>query len=288
MGVYLGNEGFIELKRDSQNDPIRGVLAPDDVNTTRNRFSFDFDINALNSGDQVDIVRTDAGKDLVLVDGSPAGNSARAFIHVDYVGGIRLYDTFNDAVSDNQSAAIQLVAASENQNISVTTRNSNPRCVAQVTSYEVTTSRETVDTSSIGDEFRRNFANGLISGQGSMECLWDYKSTVCDDTDFLRDTEFPHYLAQLVIRTEQGADFTGFFYLDHSVEDHYVWYEAECIVTNVAMTVEPTQLIRTRVQFVTTGEIRLKIGMPPLYVTQEDGSLILQEDDVSGLLQEAD
>lgn len=291
MAVFLGSQGFVQLRRDSLNSPIYGILRPDDVNTSKKRFSFDFDVNGLISGDQVEIARVDKDgfgnfKDLELCSGS-YGATKRAFVHVDNAGGLRLYGSFDDAISDKQSAALSLVVPSENQAIEVSTRNSLARCVAQMTSYEVTTSRETVDLTAIGDEFRKNYANGLISGQGSMECLWDYKSGLCDEgvSDL---SEFPQYLAQLVIRTQQGADFDGFFYLDHSVDDRYVWYEAKCIVTNVAMNVEPTQVIRTRVQFVMTGEIRLKIGIPPAYVLQENGSLILLEDQDGGLLLEGD
>ena len=289
MAVYLGDRGFVELKRDSLNDPITGVIVPDDVNITKNRFSFGFDQNALISGDQIDIARIDKNtdgtfKDLTLVTGA-TGDNYRAFVHVDKVGGVRLYENFEDAICDRRTAAIQLEKPSEEQNVAVKTRNSQARCVAQVRNFELTTTRDSVDITSIGEEFRRSYANGLISGQGTMECFWDYQCTTCGDNN---DSEFAHYLAQLIIRTEQGADFDGFFYLDGSKQGHYVWQEAKCIVTNVAMAIEPTQLIRTRVQFVTTGEIRLKIGTPPAYVQQEDGSLILLENESGGLLQEDD
>lgn len=284
MAVYLGNEGFVRLQRDSLNKPITGTLEPDDVNADKDRFSFDFDVNSLITGDQIEISRPD-GEDLQLVAGH-SGAKYLGFVHVDNVGGLRLYESFDEAVCEKASGLISLVEPTETQNIQVSTRNSVSRCVAQMTSYEVTTNRDTVDITSIGEEFRRNYANGLISGQGSMECLWDYKCSMCNGVD--DNAEFPQYLAQLVIRTQQGADFNGFFYLDHSVENRYVWYEAKCIVTNVAMNVEPTQIIRTRVQFVTTGEIRLKIGMPPAYVLQEDGGLIMTENEQGSLLLEDD
>lgn len=277
MAVYLGDQGCVELKRDSLNDPISGTLKEDDVNVDRRRFSFEFDVNALISGDQIEIERPDK-QDLVLVSGA-TGASYRAFVHVDKVGGLRLYETFDAAISGEQSNAIELVDPTEDQQITIKTYNNDYRRLAQVTNFEITTNRETVDITSLGEEFRRSYANGLISGQGSMTCLWDYKAGLCDgDTD----VEFPQYLAQLIIRTEQGADFDGNFYIDHSCDTQYVWYEAKCIVTNVAITVTPTQLIRARVQFVMTGDIRLKMGVPPAYIEQEDGSLILLEKKLDG------
>ena len=293
MGVYLGNEGFVEIRRDSLNDPITGTLEVDDVTASKNRFSFDVDLNALITGDQIEIARRDKDangdyKNLELVSGH-VGDDYLGFVHVDDVGGMRLYTAFDDAICGDPNKAVTLITPSENQTISVTTKNTSQRCVAQITRYDITTTRETIDLTSLGDEFRRNYANGLISGQGTMECLWDYRCGLCNGVP--DDSEFPHYLAQLAIRTEQGGDFEGFFYLDHSVENRYVWYEAKCIVTNIAMNVEPTQLIRTRVQFVMTGDIRLKIGTPPAFVEQEDGSLILIEtaDKITGgLLLEDD
>ena len=50
------------------------------------------------------------------------------------------------------------------------------------------------------------------------------------------------------------------------------------MVTNVAVTVAATQTIDTRIEFVTSGPVLLKMGRPPAYLLQEDGDLLLQED----------
>lgn len=275
MAVYLGNQGGVELKRDSLNDPLTSDLDPDDVNVSKSRFSFDFDPGALISGDQVDIDTVD-GSDLELVAGT-SSSGWRGYIHVDQAGGIRLYPTFEEAIDGGSANALPLVASSETQKITVSTRSSVYRCLAQISEYELTDSRETVDITSLGEEFRRNYANGLISGQGSLNCLWDYKAELCDDMAS-GNSEFPNYLAQLVIRMQQGADFIGRFFL-HCDSKSSVWQDATCIVTNVGISVEPTQLIRTSIQFVTTGEIRLRMGEPPAYLLTQTSSLLLQEDD---------
>lgn len=275
MAVYLGNHGGVELKRDSLNEPLTSDLDPDDVNVSKKRFSFDFDSGALISGDQVDIDTTD-NSNLELVSGTTS-SGWRGYIHVDDAGGIRLYTTFAQAIDGGSANALTLVKPSATQKITVSTRSSVYRCLAQIQSYELTDSRETVDITSLGEEFRRNFANGLISGQGSLNCLWDYKAEICDGTDKSR-TEFPNYLAQLVIRMQQGADFIGRFFL-HCDSESSVWQDATCIVTNVGISVEPTQLIRTSIQFVTTGEIRLRMGEPPAYLLTQASSVLLQEDD---------
>ena len=62
----------------------------------------------------------------------------------------------------------------------------------------------------------------------------------------------------------QGADFFGRFYIHRSPEigGDSVWYEAECIVTNTSVAVQPGDIIRSNIQFVTTGRIQLDFGVP--------------------------
>ena len=96
-------------------------------------------------------------------------------------------------------------------------------------------------------------------------------------------------LAQLCIRLTQGADFFGRFFIytsggaDPRDSDSAVWYEAECIVTNVSITVSPTEIIESSVDFVTTGDIRLLIGHPPSYLlTEEPAKLLLESNNEGG------
>ena len=52
MTVYLGSEGFIELKRDSGELAAQGELNAADVNLERRRFSIDGAEGAIITGDQ--------------------------------------------------------------------------------------------------------------------------------------------------------------------------------------------------------------------------------------------
>ena len=275
MSVYLGEAGGVELKRDSLNVPVTAAINPDDVNVEKRRFSFDFAAGALISGDQLEIA-SQSGSTLTFIAGAQ-DNSWEGFAHVDPAGGIRLYLNFSDAIEGSTNKALQLVQNSVTENISIETKNSAFRCLAQVESFELTDSRDTVDITSLGEEFRKNYANGLISGQGTLNCFWDYRNTPCDEVLGTR-IEFPHYLAQLVLRLRQGADFIGRFYI-YTDGKNAVWQEATCIVTNVAITVAPTTLIQTSIQFVTTGEIRLLTGTPPSVLLQENEFRILTEND---------
>ena len=276
MGIYLGNAGHVELARDSLNTPLNSLLDPGDVNVLRRRFSFDFPNGAIITGDSLEI-RTEDGSNLELVAGHDYPDG-RWYCHADPAGGIRLYDRYEDAINGELEDALVLVAPTTTKRILAKTLDGTNRCIANVISYEITTSRETIDLTSLGEEHRRFYASGLISGQGALTCFWSYKSSLCDPSGFSNQNEYPQYLSQLVIRAQQGASFKGRFYLNTEVPNAYLWYEAECIVTNVAMTFEPTQALRSQIQFITTGPIQLRMGMPPGYLLQESGSLLLQED----------
>ena len=277
MAIYLGDSGLIELKRDGLNTSLYSDLDPGDVNVERRRFSFDFDINALITGDRVEIATVDKSiLELVKDHDEPDG---MWYVHVDQAGGIRLYSSFADAINGDEEQALELVEPSDTKRIVARTRDKQYRCLAQVRSYEVTTSRDTVDVSTLGEEFRTSYANGMISGQGSLNCFWDYKPALCGISS---DSELPNYLARLVIRTQQGASFEGRFFLRRpGCEDdtESLWYEAQCIVTNVATTFTATDVVTSQIQFVTTGPIRMKMGQVPGYLLQEDDDLLLQEDE---------
>jgi len=280
MTVYLGEYGCIELQRTAGN-AVRDFIDPSDVSVDKRRWNVRGDVlGVFISGDQVDIATVD-GSDLVLIEGHNY-NDWRGYLHVDAIGGMRLYDNFPDSIDGKRDNAIMLVEPTEAQEITMRTRNDSYTPLARVRNFEFTTTRETVDTTHLGQEFINRYEAGLISGQGVIDCLWEHEFSRCeDDPDgFGRGgVEFPSYLAQLCIRMKEGADFFGrFFIYRGDADENSVWYEAECIVTNVSTTVEPTQIISSTINFVTTGQFRLLTGTPPYYLLKEDGnSFILLE-----------
>ena len=287
MSVYFGQSGQIALKRDALNSAIRTKLDPYDVNTTSKRFSIDHSTGSLITGDEV-VIETADGSTLELVDGHSYPDG-KWFINIDPVGGIRLFDTFAKAIEGLQANAITLVAPSSAKDVLVTTKNDNFRHLAKVRDFEMTTSREQVDLTNLGDEFRNQYEAGLISGQGSMNCIWEHSYESEDRANnYGTDPEFPFYLAQLVVRTQQGSDFDGVFYLyrDNNNALNNVYYEANCIITNVAVTVSASEIIETRIEFITNGAIALKIGDAPGVLLQEDTDRILQENDSRIMLEQ--
>ena len=287
MGVYFGQWGEIALKRDTLQSALQTKLDPFDVNTSTKRFSVDHSSGSLISGDEVEIETAD-GSTLELVNGHSYPDG-KWFINVDPMGGIRLYDTFPKAIEGLQANALTLVTPSAAKNILIRTRNERFRHVANVRDFEMTTSREQVDLTNLGDEFRNQYEAGLISGQGTMSCIWEHSYDTGDrKNEYGSDPEFPFYLAQLIVRTQQGSDFDGLFYLyrDPNNSAKNVYYEANCIITNVAVSVTPAEVIETRVEFITNGVIRLKTGDTAGYLLQENADKVLQEDESPILLEQ--
>lgn len=292
MTVYLGTQGAVQIKRTS-GSPINGQLVPSDVSLEKRRFSLnDYDVQGeLIAGDQVDITRTDGGN-LQLVAGHNFPDW-RGYVFVDQLGGLRLYDNFPDALAGSVEEAFELVLPTENQQLRIVTRAARFQYLARVRNYELTTERDLIDTTRLGDQFKQQYEAGLISGQGTLDCFFEFKRETCDPDNCQAGAEFAMYLAQLCVRLTQGSDFFGRFFVYHpntdesqgvTGEEQAVWYESECLVTNCTMSVEASGLIESTINFVTTGRVSLLTGVPPSFLLQEDSALILQEDGVSGLL----
>ena len=285
MSIYFGSTGFIELKRDALNSDIASSLNPADVNTTKKRFSVENVVGSLITGDQIEIETVD-GSNLELLSGHDFPD-LRKYIHIDDVGGIKLYDTFAAALAGEVADALTLTAPSSTKDILIRTRNTRFRPLAKITEFEITTTRDTVDVTNLGEEFRRQYENGLISGQGTIQTIWQHRNFQNDTTDFA-SPEFPVYLSQLLVRMQQGADFEGRFYVyyDPSQSTNSVWYQSMCVVTNVAVSVPASGLVEARIEFITNGEIRLHNGVPPSFLLLESSDKILQEDGDGILLED--
>ena len=276
MTVYLGTFGEIELKRVFNGEFITGEIPPDDVNPTEKRFSFDFGEQQLISGDKVEITNRDGGA-LDIVSGHTESSITR-HVHVDEASGIRLYNSFSDAVTGGTTNAIALVKPSSTINIRVKVEQPGPRVLAQVSSFEINTERETVDTTVLSDEFRTK-VNTLISGSGRITAFWEYTG---DTTN-----ELPNYLYELVHRTKVGSNFVGRFYIKKSGynpsgvaerNNDEVWWSVEGIITSAAIQFAPDNTVQITADFITTGEIRLRMDLEPkIKFLQESGGALESE-----------
>lgn len=295
MAVYLGTFGEVQLLRKSVEGAKVSVVNPSDVNVAKSRFSFDFESGFLITGDQIEITSTN-GAILGFVDQAGWSSGVRQsngkwFVHVDELGGIRLYSAFSDALSGSTSTAIPLNAIAADIPIQVVVANAVPRILGAITFYELNTSREAVDITALSDQFRSQWSS-LMSGSGRIGCQWDYKDC-CGNGGY----ETPHYLLQLALRTEVGSEFSARFYLktdsynpsgEAATSDDQIWYEVNGLITASAVQFQPGTIVEMSAEFITTGPIRLLTqALTEEKVLQEDtGELRLEQDATASLLQE--
>jgi hypothetical protein len=294
MSVYLGSYGLVELRRSSELAEKTSVINPGDINVSRRRFSFDFEAGFLTNGDQIEIKSTN-GANLDFVDASgwivnavqPAGHW---YVNVDELGGIRLYNTFDKAIEGLQSQAIVLTSIATDIPISVRITNIVPHILSQCSYFELNTTRETVDITALGEEFRSQYS-GLISGSGQFRAYWEYLPSYSKSSA----GESPHYLLQLAVRTEVGSKFGGKFYLkvgnesgSKSTIDDEIWYEIDGVITQAGVNFSPENAVEITADFVTTGPIRIRAKtVPSDKVLQENTDDIrLEQDSTASLLQE--
>ena len=288
MSVYLGTFGEVELKRQFDGGSLTSTIGTGDVNVTKKRFSFDFDHGQLLTGDQVEITSTDDTA-LDFID-SYTDSSVKKYIYVDELDGIRLYDSFAHAVNGGSTNATTLATPGNEIPIKVVVQNASYRVLGRVQSYELNTQRETVDTTTLSDEFRTRIST-VMSGSGRMACEWEYTGDTA--------RELPHYLLELALRTRVGSSFEGRFYLKTNgynpgghtnASDDQIWYEVNGVITACAVQFTPNQMVQITADFITTGSIQIRMKLEtPDDLVQEDGSVLrLDQDSTAKLLLETD
>ncbi len=254
MTVYLGNAGNVELTRDS-GDIIAGTIKAANVDTGRNMFSIELTNGKFHGFVTGDFVEFNSTATLSFISGSTS-KQGNFFINVDQLGGLRLYLTYSNAVAGTSNGRVALAAGADIA-VSCKILNSVPRILANIIRFELSTDREAVDTSSLGDEFRNQYST-LITGSGSIDCQFDYATA--------GDTEIAVYLHNLLLRQQFGSDFKANLYIltegqaqGVNASNDSVWYEIQGVMTNAAISCAAGDIIESRFTFVTTGEIRLRV-----------------------------
>lgn len=290
MTVFLGAHGTVKLRRSSGNNlvSVKDEIHPADVNTSLNRIGLDSSLDNILTGDRVDISTTDA-RGLVCF-ASSAWQSATveseisAYVNVNAAGGLRFFPTFADAVNNNRSAELATYAfAGAPIAITYSIRDVSYNTIGNVVSYQLNTDRESLDSTTLSDKFRNQYAAGLISGNGTIDCLFDYT------TDGTKET--PLVMLQLIQRLDIGSEFECAFYLTDGEIDpqaQTIFYQVTAMVTRSGVEVNSNDVIRCAIDFVTTGEIRLLVGRPADYILKEDNDRIVLEQSLDFLLQETD
>ena len=287
MTYFLGSYGKIKLRRKAAGTFYSSVL-PADVNTTLNRFGFDGSIENLLTGDQVVITTDDPrGLDFLPTSTWPDGggttqNMVVAYVNINAIGGIRLFETFSAAINNNRSVEYPVEAFTGAAiPISVQIYGSVERVLGDVTGFNFNTDREALETTTMSDRFKKMYSAGLISGAGSIDCIFNTQNSGLVENSLL--------MLQLINRTDIGSEFSCFLQL---VEDDVypgvndVYYEFNAMVTRSGIEVRTDQTINCAIDFVTTGEIRLLIGEPSGYILKEDTDRLRLQQNLDFLLTE--
>lgn len=289
MTVFLGVHGTVKLRRNTGAVPVQVAdsIDPADVTTTLNRIGLDTSLDNILTGDRLDISTADARGLECFAPGSWLSGAVEkeisAYVNINNAGGLRFFPTFSDAVNNNRSAELTVYAFTGAPiAITYTIRDVSYNTLGNVTSYQLNTDREALDVTSLSDKFRNQYAAGLISGSGTIDCFFDYTSD--------GSKESPLLMLQLIQRLDIGSEFDCAFYLTDSEitpETQTIFYQTTAMVTRAGVTVNTTDTIQCAIDFVTTGEIRLLVGRPADYILKEDNDRIQLEQSLDFLLQEA-
>ena len=280
MTFYLGNYGNIRLRRGT--DPVLGsissVIEIDDVSTVLNRVGFESGYENLLTGDRVDLTTTDS-RGLAFI---PASNwsvnqiqdTFSCFIHVNEVGGLRLYPIFEDAINNTRSNEIALQPfTGAALNIKLTIRDIKFNLLGMVSQFEFNASRDAIEVTTLSDKYKKQYDAGLLSGSGRIECAFNYASTGIE--------EAPLLLLQIIQRLDIGSAFDLALYLTDKAVDpslQNLFYLLTAVPTNTGISLRSGEIITCTIDFVTTGETRLIFGVPSDYLLKQDDDRIRTEE----------
>jgi len=287
MTYFAGHAGNVRLRR-ANAASFDSAIAPDDINTVLARVGFDGSLDNLLTGDSV-IIETGDSRGLLFINPSAwssnqVENTIQAYVNVNAMGGLRFFASFADAVNNTRANEYALTSFSGIPiPVTVRTRDTSYNILGDVESYSLNTSREAVDSTSLADKFQQQYSAGLISGNGSIDCLFSSATTGISETPLL--------MLQLIQRVDIGSAFDCALYVtDKTVDSRAdnVFYEFTGVVTRAGVEVDAGQLISCSIDFVTTGEIKLLVGTPVGYVLQENDDKIIIEPSLDFLLKEID
>jgi hypothetical protein len=290
MTFFLGTKGNIRLRRGTRDKygAFADIIDPEDINTNLNRIGSDKSVDNLITGDRVNI-ETDDARGLVCFppaawSNGAVNNSISAYVNVNAVGGMRFFESFADAVNNNRVNEIAVATfVGDPIDVKISIRDVNYNTLGCVTSYEFNTDRQTIDASTLNDKFRQQLSSGLLSGNGRIDCAFNYSTS--------GTSEAPIFLLQVIQRIEIGSEFDIALYLtdktvDPNVEN--IFYMATAVVTSSGVQVRAGEIIDCSINFVTTGEIRLIVGRPADFILADDDGRLQLEQSIDFLLQDED
>lgn len=276
MTFFAGHTGMVRLRRNSQVVSFNSEITPDDVNTILNRLGFDGSLENLSTGDRITISTTDPRKLICF----PAANwpsvlqvqeSIAAYVNVNLYGGLRFFRTFEGSINNDRDLELPLAAFTGAAiPIRVEIEDTDFNVAGSVTGFDFQTEREAIETTTLSDKFKQQYTAGLISGSGSLDALFNPTANGRQETSLL--------LLQLIQRVEIGSAFEAQLFITNENiygSDLDVYYQFNAVVTRAGVEVRSDNIISASIDFLSTGEISLKVGVAPSDITLQDGGRIL-------------
>lgn len=309
MTVFAGHYGSIEFKRIGSPSILDLEIAAADISYVRKRFALgvpgglDLAFGTITTGDRIRI-STDDSRGLPFRFYTNAANTTyidnpgasvgplEFFANVDAMGAIRMYRTFTDAINNPGERYLAVpLDKSETEDAWPVKVNLLPgafNTLGKVQGFTISTDRETIDITSLGEKFR-GFSASAITGNGSVDCLFDLNTIASE--------EIPLALAELIQKVEIGSKFEGKFYIlepgspqppSYATFDG-VYYQLEGVLSKSAFTIRADQIAECSFDFITAGEFKLRTGDVPVDLVTEDNASIGNESTLEelGVLQES-
>ena len=293
MTYFIGNVGNVRLRRNNE-VVLTAEIKDADVTVVLNRVGFDGSVENLLTGDKVTISTDDSRGLLFFTVGSwldgegVEQRSFSAYINVNAAGGLRFFPSFVAAVNNDRAEEYQVKSfAGAPLLVQLVVRDISANVLGDVTSYTFNTDREGLDTTTLSDKFKRMHSAGLISGAGSIDCLFNNKTSGVKETPLL--------MLQLIHRVDIGSEFDCLLSITYSANDpalsasDNIFYEFTAMATRAGLELSASEVISCSIDFITTGEIKLLVGRPSGYVLKEDDDRIaLNQNSLEFLLTEVE
>lgn len=182
---------------------------------------------------------------------------ATYFIYRDQMDRISFYASRSGGLNGEPSQRIQLYAVDFGE-ITITPVSQSWLTQADLRNWSLNLNAAEVDTTSVGDKFG-DAVKSVVNGGGSFDFLVDRKE--------LENGGDSTGLMQLLLLTQKGCRSEAEFWMIGDKQEYGksilpgdLYYSTEILITSSAINVRPDDVIAGSANFVTVGEIALRMG----------------------------
>ena len=186
-------------------------------------------------------------------------SSRLVYCYVDQLGRARFYLTWADAVNGDPAKAL-VTGPVDFGTMTLAVQDGQWEQVAFIKNWSLELDAPSVDTTGLGTKFG-DAVKSLVTAGGEIGYLVERRGTA--------GKQDPTILMRLLMLTERGCKATAQFWL---IEDRDatpcgnilpgdIYYETDMLVVGSSLNTAADDLIGGAARFVTTGEIRLKLGV---------------------------